>query len=154
MTLHSAPKNRLLPPCVAAVLMVYASGLRVAAADDANATSNTGQVVVGFADVTFLTLPIVTAVPRELIIHHSAECQSEDGYIEYDILVDGAQVPPTHDNFSALCSAPASPATVGVTVMRQVAAGLHTVRVRGHIQNGLGPGRIDDQSLVVEEAGP
>jgi len=152
MTTETRSDRGLRLSCATAALL--ASGLHVAVADDVNATSNTGEIAVGFADVTFISLSLGTVVPRELIIHYAAECQSDDGYIEYDILVDGVQVSPTHDNFSALCSSPASPATVGTTVMRMVAAGNHTVRVRGHVENGVGPGRIDDQSLVVEEAGP
>lgn len=123
-------------------------------ADDVNATTSTGQINFGVADVDFISLNLVTPIPRELVIHYSAECQVTTGYIEYDILVDNVQVPPTHDNFSALCSAPAEPATVGATVYRRVLAGNHTVRVRGHVENGIGPGRIDDQSLVVQEEGP
>jgi hypothetical protein len=131
-----------------------ASAMQGAFADDVNAVSNTAQINVGLVDVNFLTVNIVTTAPRELVIHYSAECRVEDGYIEYDILVDGVQVPPTHDNFSALCSSPPASASAATTVFRSVAAGGHSVRVRGHVEAGVGPGRIDDQSLVVTEEGP
>jgi hypothetical protein len=134
--------------------MVFCAGLPAAVADDVNANQSTTSVAVGLVDVSFLSVPVFTPGPRKLIIHYAAECRSEDGYIEYDIQVDGAMIPPTDDAFSALCSSPASSATVGITVMKTVLAGNHLVRVRGHIQNGVGPGRIDDQSLVVEVVGP
>lgn len=123
-------------------------------ADDVNATSNTGGVnIPGIFDVPLISLNINTPAPRELVVHYFAECQVQGGYIEYDILVNNVEVSPTHDDFSALCSSPAAPATVGTVVYRQVPAGNHNIRVRGHVEGGFG-GLIDDQSLVVEEHAP
>lgn len=135
------------------VLTVAAS--QFARADDVNATSRTAAVAVGAIDVTFIALLINTPAPRRLVIHYFAECQVNGvGYIEYDVFVGNQQVPPTHDNFNALCSAPQAPATVGTVVSYQVPAGNHIIFVRGHVENGAGAGLIDDQSLVVEEEAP
>lgn len=125
-------------------------------ADDVNRFCATeGIQIPGIADVNLNALVVNTPGPRELVIHYSAECQVQDGHIEYDILVNGAEIVPTNDNFSALCSAPQSPATVGPTVyFRASAAGNYSITVRGHIENGLGPGLVDDQCLVVEEEAP
>jgi hypothetical protein len=155
-----SPMRRLSPGRVAkhvilsASLALSALASPMVRADDVNAISNTGTVnIAGMFDVPFISLNINTPAPRELVISYFAECQVQSGYIEYDILVDNVEVSPTHDNFSALCSSPAAPATVGTVVYRQVGAGNHSIRVRGHVEAGFG-GRIDDQSLVVVEHGP
>ena len=119
---------------LATVALVLSSlGSPVAVADDVNAKQDTTEIPVGLADATFIALPVVTTSRRELIIHYSAECRSDDGFVEYDIFVDSTEIAPTHDNWSALCSAPAAPATVGMTVMHKVDPGNHVVRVRGRI---------------------
>ncbi|MGH8611231.1 MAG: hypothetical protein ACREYF_04055 [Gammaproteobacteria bacterium] len=125
-------------------------------ADDVNSSCSTGGIQIpGIADVNLNALVVNTPGPRELVIHYSAECQVQDGYIEYDVLVNGVEVLPSNDNFSALCSAPQSPATVGPTLyFRAPAAGNYSITVRGHIENGLGPGLVDDHCLVVEEEAP
>jgi hypothetical protein len=139
---------------LSALLALSALASPMVRADDVNATSNTGSIgIPGMADVWLIGLNINAPAPRELVISYFAECQVSSGYIEYDILVDNVEVPPTHDNFNALCSSPAAPATVGIVVYRQVAAGNHSIRVRGHVEGGFG-GLIDDQSLVVEEHAP
>ena len=68
-------------------------------------------------------------------------------------------MPPTHDNFSALCSndggesslrAVTAGTTVACTVTR---ADSYTVKVRGHVESPDNPasGTVDDQSLVIVE---
>jgi hypothetical protein len=121
---------------------------------DAVRSVTAGAVLIpGAADVDFTSLDINVPATRQLVINYSAECQVQSGYIEYDILVDGVEVPPTNDDYSALCASPAAPATVGPVVYRKVAAGVHRILVRGHVEIGFS-GTIDDQSLVVEAHGP
>lgn len=140
---------------LSALCVLTLAASQLVRADDVNAISNTAGIAVGPNDVTFIALAINTPAPRRLVIHYFAECQVDaSGYIEYDIFVGNQQVPPTNDNFSALCSAPQAPATVGTVVYFPVPAGNHVIRVRGHVENGVGPGLIDDQSLIVEEEGP
>jgi hypothetical protein len=147
---QSIVKHMMLSALIALGLTIS----QIVRADDVNETSNAGGVnIPGIFDVPLISLKINTPAPRELVIHYFAECQVESGYIEYDILVNNVEVSPTHDNFSALCSSPAIPATVGTVVYRRVPAGIHDIRVRGHVEDGFG-GLIDDQSLVVEEHAP
>ena len=152
------PANRSRTPAVAlgALLSLSLAAPYSASADDVNARCLTTSIKIpGAADVTFNALVVNIPGPRELVIHYSAECQVQDGYIEYDILVNGVEIPPTNDNFSALCPAPQAPATVGPTVYLPARPpGNYSITVRGHIENGLGPGIVDDQCLVVEEAVP
>lgn len=133
-------------------LAVFCSSF--AYAEDVNVATNTAGVGVPGFDVTFITRNINVPVPSTLVIHYFGECQVPAGHIEYDILVNNSQISPTHDNTSALCSGPQSPATVGTVVACRVSAGNYTVRVRGHVVGGLAAGLIDDQSLVIEEHTP
>lgn len=154
LTYRSSSQVVVKHMALSALLALGALMPTIVHADDVNATSNTGGIgIPGMADVLLISLNINTPAPRELVISYFAECQVQSGYIEYDILVNNVEVPPTHDNFSALCSSPAEPATVGIVVYRQVPAGNHNIRVRGHVEGGFG-GLIDDQSLVVEEHAP
>jgi hypothetical protein len=160
-SIHCRSLMRGLHPGRAAKYVILSASLAISAlaspmvrADDVNVSQTTGSILIpGMADVWLIGLGINTPAPRELVISYFAECKVQSGYIEYDILVDNVEVPPTHDNFNALCSSPAAPATVGTVVYRQVGAGNHSIRVRGHVEGGFG-GEIDDQSLVVEEHGP
>ncbi|MGI0035615.1 MAG: hypothetical protein ACRD98_07095 [Nitrososphaera sp.] len=141
----------------------------IVSAEEVNVKVNTGVVIVpvGPPDIEFISKTISTAGPRTLVIHYFAECQVPRGHIEYDIVVNkgilaitSKQVPPTHDTLSALCSS-SDPiesslraVSVGAVVACTVAkADNYTVRVRGHVvgPGAIDPGRVDDQSLVIEE---
>jgi hypothetical protein len=150
----TAVKTATLYPVAVGLLVVSAMAISTKVhAEDVNSVTAGSVPIPGAADVNFISLNIDTPAPRELVINYSAECQVQSGYIEYDMLVDNVQVPPTNDDFSALCSSPAAPATVGAVVYKRVLAGNHTIRVRGHVELGF-DGNIDDQSLVVEEHAP
>ena len=141
----------------------------LAAAEEVAANSDTAQVNVpiGPPDVDFITTSITVDEPKSLIIHYFAECQVPRGHIEFDILVNRSplaitarQASPTHDTLSALCSNDGDTTesnlrakSVGTTVACSVGlAATYTVRVRGHVigPGAIGPGVVDDQSVVVE----
>lgn len=138
------------------ILTLTAFFSSLAYAEDVNVASGTAAIAVpsGIVDVTFIGKPISVPAPSTLVIHYFGECQVPAGHIEYDILVNNSQISPTHDNTSALCSGPQSPATVGTVVACKVPAGNYTVRVRGRVVGSLAAGMIDDQSLVIEEHTP
>lgn len=159
-------------PIDAAISVLLALGLTaspIVSADDVNVEVNTGGVAVPIgADVQFISKSVSTPGPRTLVIHYFAECQVPRGHIEYDIVVNKSplaitarQVPPTHDNLSALCSndgisseTELRAASVGTVVSCVVPkAGNYVIKVRGHVEGpgAMGPGLVDDQSLVIEE---
>ncbi len=141
----------------------------LANAQTVSVATNTGSVPVplGPADVEFISKTISVTGPRTLVIHYFAECQLPRGHIEYDIAVTKGivavttkPIPPTHDNLSVLCSnntaneSSLKAATVGTVVACTVSSAAdYTVRARGHIEGfgAIGPGGVDDQSLVIEE---
>lgn len=144
----------------------------LASADDVSVEVETAAVAVpiGGADVEFISKTIDVTGPRTLVIHYFAECQVPRGHIEYDIVVNqfplnvtSRQVPPTHDVLSALCSNDGDTTesnlrakSVGTVVACTItSAADYTVRVRGHVEGpgAVGPGMVDDQSLVIEERG-
>jgi hypothetical protein len=163
-------------PVQAVVSVLLALGLTaspIVSADDVNVEVNTGGIDVPIGtervpDVEFISKSISTPGPRTLVIHYFAECQVPRGHIEYDIVVNKSplnvtarQVPPTHDDLSALCSNDGvarehtlRAASVGTVVACVVpSAGDYTIKVRGHVvgHGAVGPGLVDDQSLVIEE---
>ncbi len=158
---YPTPSNLLL--IVGLMLSPLASAQAVSVA------TNTGSVPVplGPADVEFISKTVSITGPRTLVIHYFAECQVPRGHVEYDIVANkgivaltAKQISPTHDNLSALCSndsvneSTLKAATVGTVVACTVtSAANYTVRVRGHIEgiDAVGPGGVDDQSLVIEE---
>lgn len=137
---------------------------RAVQADDVNRVTNTNQIgIPAFGNVNLITANISTPVPstRELVIHFFGECEvnSSDNstFIDYDILVDGVEVPPTNDGNSALCNSPDNDMSVGTVVMHTVSGGAHTITVRGSLAGTpvLGEsGSVDDMSLVIEEETP
>ena len=153
--------------------MMLALGLMVSplvSADDVSVAVDTAEINVppGPADAEFIAKTINATGPRTLVIHYFAECQVPHGYIEYDIVVNkgivaatARQTPPTHDTLSVLCSNDGTAsegilraASVGTVVACTVSSsGSYTVKVRGHVvgDGAIWPGKVDDQSLVVEE---
>ena len=140
------------------------------AAQSVAAGTNTGAVFVpvGLPDVEFIAKTVNAPGPRTLVVHYFAECQVRRGHVEYDIVVNkgilaitAKQLPPTHDDLSALCSNDGATsesnlraASVGTTAACVVDdAGDYTVRVRGHVEGpgAVGSGFVDDQSLVIEQ---
>jgi hypothetical protein len=159
-------------PIQAVVSVLLALGLTapaIVSAADVNVEVNTGGINVPIGpDVEFISDSISTPGPRTLVIHYFAECQVPRGHIEYDIVVNKSplaitarQVPPTHDNLSALCSndgisaeSNLRAASVGTVVACVVpSAGNYTIKVRGHVEGpaAIGLGLVDDQSLVIEQ---
>ncbi|HVJ62263.1 MAG TPA: hypothetical protein VM555_06070 [Tahibacter sp.] len=156
----------------AALLMLGVVVSPFANAEDVYVKSETASVVVpvGPLDAEFLAKTIDVDGPRTLVIHYAAECQVERGHVEYDIVVNqgilaitARQASPTHDDTSALCSNDGDTlesnmraSSVGMVVACTVAsASKYTVKVRGHVKGpgAIGPGLVDDQSLVIEERG-
>ena len=156
-----------------AVLLVLGAVVSpFANAEDVYVKSETASVVVpiGPLDAEFLAKTVDLDGPRTLIVHYSAECQVERGHVEYDIVIHqgnlaitARQASPTHDSLSALCSNDGDTtesnmraSSVGTVVACTVASGgKYTVKVRGHVEGpgAIGPGLVDDQSLVIEERG-
>lgn len=154
----------------AVLLMLGVTVSPFANAEDVYFKQETGAVVVpvGPLDTEFLANTIDVDGPRTLIVHYSAECQVERGHVEYDIVIHqgnlaitARQAAPTHDDTSALCSNDGDTlesnmraSSVGSVVACTVAsAAKYTVKVRGHVKGpgAIGPGLVDDQSLVIEE---
>lgn len=159
-------------PIQAVVGVLLALGLTaspIVSAEVVYVEVNTGGVIVPIGpDVEFISKSIDTLGPRTLVIHYFAECQVPRGHIEYDIVanksplaITAKQLPPTHDNLSALCSndglsaeSALRAASVGTVVACVVPeAGKYVIKVRGHVEGvgPIGPGLVDDQSLVIEE---
>lgn len=139
---------------------------RAVQADDVNVVTNTNPIVVPDngnpgSVVTLIQTVISTPGPRELVIHYFAECAvggapaGSTRFIDYDILVNGVQIPPTNVTDSALCQATVDDESVGTVVVHVVSGGNHTIRVQGRMRGpGAGQGVVDDHSLVIEEEGP
>ncbi len=155
-----------------ALLMLSLMIAPLVSAEDVSVQTNTGgiPVPIGPADAEFIAKTISIAGPRTLVIHYFAECQVQRGHVEYDIVVNkgivaatARQTSPTNDTLSALCSNDgATPesnlraSSVGTVVACTVSSPAdYTVRVRGHVEGpgAVGPGIVDDQSLVIEERG-
>ncbi|WP_313920688.1 hypothetical protein [Tahibacter sp.] len=132
-------------------------------------TADSVPVPVGNLDAVFISTKIENiAGPRSLVISYFAECQVERGHVEYDIVVNRSilnitarQVPPTNDILNALCSNDGDTTesnlrakSVGIVVACSVTrADDYTVKVRGHVEGPgmIGPGSVDDQSLVIAQ---
>jgi hypothetical protein len=161
-------KNKTHPSCG----IMLALGLMVSplvSADDVHVAVNTGETNVPLGlDAEFIAKTISTTGPRTLVIHYFAECQVPNGYVEYDIVVNkgivaatARQTAPTNDSLSVLCAnnggafdGPLRSASVGTVVACTVSSsGNYTVRVRGNVvgDGALWAGKVDDQSLVIEE---
>jgi hypothetical protein len=151
---HQSHKKALLQLMYTLTLAFSALFSPFASADGVNSASDTASRVVPLVDTTFIGQVINVPAPRTLVIHYFGECQVPSGHIDYDIMVNNSQISPTHDNTSALCSGPQSPATVGTVVACNVPAGNYNIRVRGHVVGGLNNGLVDDQSLVIEKHEP
>jgi hypothetical protein len=126
-------------------------------------------VPVGMLDAQFVSATVENVTgPRSLVISYFAECQVERGHVEYDIVVNRSilaitsrQTSPTHDVLNALCSNDGDTTesnlrakSVGIVVACSVTrADDYTVKVRGHVEGPgmIGPGLVDDQSLVIEQ---
>ncbi len=153
----------------AALLMLGIATSPLASAEAvSSAFADSVTVPVGPPDVEFISKKIDVNGPRTLVIHYFAECQVERGHVEYDIVVNrgilnvtARQTPPTNDDTNALCSNDGDTTesnlrahSVGTVVACTVTmAGDYTVRVRGHVKSPTfpEPGKVDDQSLVIEE---
>jgi hypothetical protein len=127
-------------------------------ADDVNSATATTSVTVppGGGLVTLIQTTISTPGPRELVIHYFTECEvfGGTGLIDHDILRvgDSSPIPPTNVSDSFLCESEDNE-RVGTVVFQPVGAGTHTIRVQGRMV-GTGTGRVDEQSLVIEEEAP
>lgn len=101
---------------------------------------------------------------RRVVILFNAECSvkadDDTTWVDIDVLVDGVAAPPSNDD-NAFCTSTGNGqlnrlVSASTYVARTVAAGAHTVQVRGTLR-GFSPGeqwRIDDLSLVVLGAEP
>jgi hypothetical protein len=106
------------------------------------------------------------AVPqtRKVVLLFNAECSvdafDDTTWVDIDVLVDGVVVPPSNGD-NAFCTSTGDGqlqhwVNASTYVARTVAAGSHTVQVRGTLR-GFAPGdrwQIDDLSLIVLGADP
>ncbi|MDC8012644.1 hypothetical protein [Tahibacter soli] len=154
----------------AALLLLGVAASPLAVAQPVVVGIDTGGVVVptGPADALFISKQIVITRPATLVIHYFSECQVERGHVEFDIVVNqgilnvtSRTTAPTNDIMSALCSNDGDTTesnlrakSVGTVVACTVTTpGDYTVRVRGHVEGPgtIGPGFVDDQSLVIAQ---
>lgn len=106
------------------------------------------------------SLTVATTGTAQLTILFNAVCSvdaSDDTtYVDIDILVDGVAVPPSHAADNALCTSTGDGelqhwVSAGMSVVKTVGAGTHTVQVRGTVRGFTAGDRwlIDDLSLIV-----
>ena len=106
------------------------------------------------------SLTITTTGTTQLTILFNAVCSvdalDDTTYIDIDILVDGAAAPPSQAADNALCTSTGDGAlqhwvSTGMSVVKTVGAGTHTVQVRGTVRGFTAGDRwlIDNLSLIV-----
>jgi hypothetical protein len=111
-------------------------------------------------NVGVTSLNVSTTGTVQLVILFNAECTvdalDDSTYVDIDILVNGAAVPPSQGADSALCTSTGDGAlqhwvSASMNVVKTVGAGTHTIQVRGTVR-GFSAGdrwQIDDLSLIV-----
>jgi hypothetical protein len=95
------------------------------------------------------------------IISYSAECETTGSWLSIEILVDGVALSPTAGAADAFCSDHKTAESLDawttasyVIATPALAAGVHTVQVRGTVQGNGGAsdtGWLGDSSLVIEK---
>lgn len=85
-----------------------------------------------------VSLTVTTTGTTQFVILFNAECSvkafDESTYVDVDILVNGAAVPPSHGADSALCTSTGDGAlqhwvSASMSVVKTVGAGTHTIQV-------------------------
>lgn len=103
-----------------------------------------------------ITVPFANPIPGTVSVTYTAECQlnaASSSWLHVSVVIDGAVTPPSGPD-AAFCSGRGVGVATGwarhsITVTRVLAAGVHSVSVRGQVAGAHAGARIDDSTILI-----